>query len=487
MKENSYASEAGLLDNLEDRIYSFDLNCRLIFANRPMKEDFFKAFKVNFEPGVFILENVPEPIFSEWEERYKRALSGEEFSLTDQLSIEGVPEYIMLTFKPLYSNGSIIGATCHSRDITLQVIAEQKIRENEFHLNAQINNTKESIWSVDSAYRILTTNDVFRTDFQKVFGHELRKGDCVLDFFEGELRREWKSRYDLALSGKHFTKTDKFEFGDFLKYSEVAFNPIYVDGKIVGVAGFTKDMTEIVAKQQELEHALEKAKEADRLKSAFVANISHEIRSPLNSILGLSELAFDEEYTPIQKSVFRENMLRSGEHLIEVIDSIIDISIIESGQLNLRSENIELNELLGDCVKIVESGRKIKTNTIYFKRKEPCFFFADRKRLKQIVINLLTNANKFTTNGSIWLDFEVESSQILITIKDTGVGIEPTVGDNLFKRFFRADNNKDFAHGTGLGLAISKALVEAFGGRIWYDSEVGKGTTFSFTLPNPSV
>lgn len=480
---NSENKTEGLLNNLQDRIFSFDTEYKLIFANTPMIADFLKAFGVLLKPGTFILEKVPEPLYSDWHSRYSRVLNGEEFDAFEQFFIDGIPEYVKLSFKPLLDGGKIIGGTCHSRDITQQVQAEKKISQNEQYLHAQINNTKESIWSVDREYRILTLNNVFRNDFNTVFKHELKIGDCVLDYFDGELRAEWKARYDRALAGEHFTKIDKFEFGDFLQYSEVAFNPILVDNEVVGVAGFTKDLTDIVKKQQELEVAVERATAADKLKSAFVANISHEIRSPLNSILGLAELAFDEEYTPVQKAVFEENMLQSGAHLLDVIDSIIDISIIESGQLNLRFAEFELQKLLKTCVEIVQTGNRSLATLIKILPSPKCHLTADERRVKQIIINLLTNAIKFTPRGNITISTAVNLEEVTVSVKDTGVGIDPGVGDDLFKRFYRSYNNRDFAQGTGLGLAISKALVEAMGGRIWYQSRLQHGTTFYFTLP----
>lgn len=472
-----------IFDNLDDSIFAFDKNLRFTVVNARMRSDFFTAFGIEINKGISLLENVPEPIYSRWYERYQRVLNGESFEVIDKFEIENVPEYIKVTFKPLFSNGEIIGGTCHSRDISLQRKAEQKLLENELHLYAQINNTNESIWSVDRQYRILTINKVFKNNFETAFGHVLQKGDCILDYLEGELKEEWKKRYNRALSGEHFTKTDKFEFGDFFQYVEVSFNPILVDEKVVGIAGFTRDITENTLKQQELEIALKKARNADKLKSAFVANISHEIRSPLNSILGFAGLAFDDSYSSEQKIIFNENMINSGAHLIDVIDGIIDISLIESGQLEITKDEFNVRQILEDCISQVSAAQKNTDPKITLLGTNDCNLISDSKRVRQVLINLLTNANKFTMKGKIIASFSIKTDHVQFCIKDTGVGIPTHIGDQLFERFFRVSEVKEFSSGTGLGLAISSALVDALGGKIWYESEVGVGTSFYFTIP----
>lgn len=253
-----------LLDNIEDRVFSFNNDLKLIAINANMKSDFFIAFGIDLLENTYVLEGVPEPIFSVWAERYKRVLAGESFEEVDEFKIEGVPTFVKLSFKPLYKNRKIYGGTCHSRDISLQRKAEIQLHINETHLYAQIDNTNESIWSVDRNIRILTINKVFQTNFKIAFGHKLIKGDYILDYLEGEIKDEWGKRYSRALRSEHFTETDKFEFGDFLQYVEVNFNPIRVDDQIVGVAGFTRDITENVLKQKELEIALEKAQASER-------------------------------------------------------------------------------------------------------------------------------------------------------------------------------------------------------------------------------
>jgi len=484
MNNESIPTYQELLDNIEDRMYAYTSDLELIMVNRPMIDDYYQAFGVKLEPGIHVLECVPEPMKDSWKSRYARVLAGESFDQIDQFFIEGVPEYAKLSFKPIIRNGEIVGGTCHSRDVSAQLRAEQKNKENEEHLHAQINNTQESIWSVDRDYRILTINHVFQKDFETVFGIKLMKGDRVLDCFDGDLYKDWKSRYDLALSGKHFTKTDKFDFGDFQAYSEVSFNPIFVNGEVVGVAGFTRDITELVKKNQELEAAVEKAKEADKLKSAFVANISHEIRSPLNSILGFSELAFDDEYTKKQKSKFKSNIFQSGAHLMGVIDGIIDISIIESGQLDLKLERFELNTLFVESIRQVKVAKLHSSDIEFvFQRQASCWLISDQKRIRQIVINLLTNAVKFTKRGNITIGFNCDKDSVKVFVEDTGIGIPPEIGDKLFDRFYRADNTKAMATGTGLGLAISKAIIQALGGEISYKSELGVGTRFNFIIP----
>ncbi len=473
----------GIIDNIEDSLFAFGKDLLVLSVNAKMVADFRTAFGVELKKGGHVLENVMEPLYSKWYERYQRVLNGESFDVIDHFEIENTPEFIKVSFKPLFNNGEIIGGTCHSRDISIRRKAEQQLLENELHLSAQIDNTNESIWSVDREIRILTINVIFQTNFNMAFGHVLQKGDCVLDYLEGELREIWRLRYNRALGGEHFTETDKFEFPDFLQFVEVSFNPILVENEIVGVAGFTKDITENVLKQIELEEALKKAQESDRLKSAFVANISHEIRSPLNSILGFGDLAFDNDYNEQQKAIFQENMLNSGAHLMDVIDGIIDISLIESGQLNIEKEPFHIRQLLTNCIEQIKGMQKPSDPEILLTDCPDIKINTDAKRVRQVLINLLTNGNKFTSKGAVYAGYTLDEDFIRFCVRDTGIGIPPEIGDKLFDRFYRVNAVKEVTSGTGLGLAISKAIVEALGGQIGYESELGKGTSFYFTLP----
>jgi signal transduction histidine kinase/CheY-like chemotaxis protein len=246
---------------------------------------------------------------------------------------------------------------------------------------------------------------------------------------------------------------------------------------------------ELEQRAKALEGANARLKELDRLKSQFLANMSHELRTPLNSVIGFSEVLIDGllgEMPPEQKECV-ENILLSGEHLMALINDVLDLSKIEAGHMELAPRPLDVKGLIEDVEKTVEPMFKEKSQalTIDCQDDHPPLT-ADRVRLRQILLNLLSNAHKFTPNGGeITLSCSlVDDATMGFSVVDTGVGIKPEDQEIIFEEFRQADGTAAReVEGTGLGLAISKRLVEMHDGSIWLESDYGEGTTFSFLLP----
>lgn len=243
--------------------------------------------------------------------------------------------------------------------------------------------------------------------------------------------------------------------------------------------------------EQQLKEAKEKAEESDRLKSAFLANMSHEIRTPMNAILGFTELMATEASPQNDNRTYLEMIKNSGENLLNIINDIIDISKIESGQLQIKKETFDLHNLLGDirniCINLMQQKKKsgIEFMVKYGIDDDNFFINADPYRLQQILLNLLTNAIKFTEKGYIQIQYSIKDQKTLMfEVKDTGQGIDPKHKNIIFERFRQVDESsvKRFG-GTGLGLAITKSLITMMKGQIWFESKPGQGSTFFFTLP----
>jgi signal transduction histidine kinase len=241
--------------------------------------------------------------------------------------------------------------------------------------------------------------------------------------------------------------------------------------------------------------AKEKAEQSDKLKSAFLANFSHEIRTPMNAIMGFSYLLKQDDITENERKEFISHIISSSQYLLNLINEIIDISRIEAGELILNIKPTNINQLLTDIVAQYEEQKllinktniklllssEIKNNNVLIK--------SDPTKLRQILVNLLENALKFTEEGYIEFGLSIKQYEgkdfIVIHVKDTGIGINEDAKSFIFERFRKVENAgaDKLYRGAGLGLAIAKRLVELLGGKIWVESELNKGSVFYFTLP----
>jgi signal transduction histidine kinase len=287
--------------------------------------------------------------------------------------------------------------------------------------------------------------------------------------------------------------------------------PLFVRGEPIGqlaVAGLSnvsqeaKDIAAAIATQasihlealrltEELQKRAQELKELDRLKSAFLANMSHELRTPLNSILGFTDVmleGLDGELTDYMDNDLRL-IQKNGQHLLHLINDVLDMAKIESGRMNLHLERFKVNDLFAEVTSITSTLASEKNTALFIDEDSDheVEIYADNTRIRQVMINLVNNAIKFTTNGKIALRTSmIDGSRILITVKDTGLGIPVDHLEAIFQEFTQVDSSSTRkVGGTGLGLPISRRLVEMHGGRLWAESTgiEGEGSTFHVELP----
>jgi len=287
--------------------------------------------------------------------------------------------------------------------------------------------------------------------------------------------------------------------------------PLIVRGEPIGqlaVAGLSdisqeeRDLTAAIAAQtsihletlrltEELQRRARELKELDRLKSEFLANMSHELRTPLNSILGFTDVILEELDGPLTENMDNDLRLiqKNGRHLLHLINDVLDMAKIESGRMNLNPEVFNFNELLKEVTSITSTLASERHIALFIAddSDQDVEIYADSTRIRQVMINLVNNAIKFTANGKISLRvFRMDGSRVRVCVKDTGLGIPPDQLEAIFQEFTQVDSSTTRkAGGTGLGLPISRRLIKMHGGRLWAESTgiEGEGSTFYIELP----
>ncbi|MCU0474327.1 MAG: HAMP domain-containing histidine kinase [Bacteroidales bacterium] len=257
--------------------------------------------------------------------------------------------------------------------------------------------------------------------------------------------------------------------------------------KVMGAFGILFDINESKVTLNQLKRATEKAIESDRLKNAFLSNMSHEIRTPLNAIVGFSTLLSEPEITPDDQQKFLDILLRSADHLLEIVMDIVEISNIETEAVKARKGLINVNTTLNriyNRFSVKAREKNISLRLFPAQGNSDINLFTDGFKFSQILTNLLDNAIKFTVKGEVEFGYSINNDKIKFFISDTGIGIPPEISPMVFSRFYQAESSpaRRF-EGTGLGLTISKAYIELLGGEIWFTSQPGEGSVFYFTLP----
>lgn len=243
----------------------------------------------------------------------------------------------------------------------------------------------------------------------------------------------------------------------------------------------------VAQRTEELQHAKEEAESANAAKTAFLATMSHELRTPLNAILNYTDfiaMGMLGNITPEQEDALR-HISNGSKHLLALINDLLDMSKIESGMMNLFVEDdIDLREEIDIVLATVRTSAQDKGIALVVHLPDPTpLMVGDRRRIRQILLNLMTNAVKFTEQGSVTLNVREDCEDMLFEVVDTGPGIHPAQFDMIFEPFRQTAQGLRMHNSTGLGLPISKRLAEAHGGTLWVSSQVGKGSTFSVRLP----
>ena len=380
-----------------------------------------------------------------------------------------------------------------------QVKQEEALREANSRLEktsilteAVIRSLPDQFYFKDREARVLGGNPIWVKECGRNSIDELI-GKTDVDIHEAPLGQQlYEDELRLMESGKtaRFREQHKLASGKIAYYESIKAPLTNMNGDVIGLVGITRDITQQVLNEKELMIAQQEAEDANKAKSAFLAMMSHEIRTPMNGVIGVASLLLGTRLTEEQEE-FVHTIQVSGESLLALLNDILDYSKIEAGKIELESIPFSLNECIADSFDLfVQQASKKNLELLYYVEPDvPPVVSGDPARLRQIMVNLIGNAIKFTEEGEISLNVhavqrrkEKNCVSLQFSIRDTGIGISEEAQKRLFKSFTQADVSSTRKYGgTGLGLAICRRLSELMNGKIWIESAEGEGSTFHFT------
>jgi two-component system sensor histidine kinase/response regulator len=419
-----------------------------------------------------------------------KTISGEKITLeTKRYHKNGKSIMVSVLTSPIILNNKVEAVYGIYRDITDRKQMEEALIKEKSYLEQLFESAQEAIVMTENNGRIMRINK----EFTKIFGY--RKKESIGKFIDDLIapKEFYKEASNITRATAHGKKTiletcRKKKNGSLIHVSVMG-SPITVNDKQEAVYAIYRDITERKQSEEQLFQAKEAALSANIAKSEFLANMSHEIRTPMNGIIGMTELALDTDLNPIQRE-YLEAIKSSTDSLMTIINDVLDFSRIEAKKIELESIHFNLRDFTSDVVSSLSmlAEKKGLEMLYHISSETPIYVKGDPGRIRQILVNLLGNALKFTEKGEIVTLVKVSAFAdkkvyLQFSVSDTGIGIPKEKQKSIFQSFTQADGSTTRKYGgTGLGLSISSSLVDLMNGKIWIESKPNKGTTFYFTI-----
>ena len=485
-KRNDINTLTHAINNAKESVYAARRDGTLIFANRQFRLNHWIAEQADLSL-IRVFDVVGDmTCIEDWEERYRSIREGQTLNFLAYQPLKH--DKNTLAFEgTMYSVTTDDGEETFwsfTHDISERIRYESQIKRFNRIMDTTMENIPAGIVvkDIENDFRYIYRN---RESYNRDISSENAIGMNDFDYYPPEMaQQKRKEDMEIAATGKgmHWIMEGKDKNGNLLILDK---QKIMVESEDFSpiIVSIEWDITQLELMRRELIESKEKAETSDKLKSAFLANMSHEIRTPLNAIVGFSRIISESDNAEERREYY-EIVDANNERLLQLINEILDLSKIESGIVEFTYGPVRLHTL---CKEIHDAhvfrcpqGVELRFDS----PDEALSIHSDKNRIFQVFSNLIGNAFKFTTEGSVSYGYKQEGERVVFYVKDTGLGIEPEKLGRVFQRFAKLNN---FAQGTGLGLSICKTIIERLGGEIAVSSEVGTGTTFTFWLPLENV
>jgi PAS domain S-box-containing protein len=480
------------LDDANDLIQSVAPDGRFLYVNRAWKRSLGYA---DDDLDRMTLFQVVHPAHrAELEAELRRVLNGgapRRFN-TEYVAADGRLVMLSASTQAQMVGDEAVATQSILRDVTEQRLAERRLDESQRNLEALVENTGDSIWSVNREHRLITLNSAFASAVEATTNRTPRAGLLPSEIFPDAADAQWyRELYARTLAGARHVAVRSDVVDGQLRYFELYANPIHSTDGVSGAVFFGKDVTQRVRAEEALQMAKEEAEAANKAKSDFLANMSHELRTPLNSVIGFTNILrknkdgrFDDKDLG-----FLDRVLSNGKHLLALINEVLDLAKVEAGRMELIIEEVDLAHLCVETVQQLEGQAKAKDGAVRLQADVPdgvALVDTDPGKLRQVIINLVGNAIKFTHEGSVTVRLEVAPdgrTPISIAVTDTGIGIPESRLGAIFEAFQQAEAGTSRKYGgTGLGLALSRSICLLMGYDLMVESREGEGSTFRIVM-----
>jgi len=505
-----------LFENANDIIQSVAPDSHFISVNKTWRK--MLGYNKEEVANLTLWDIIHPDFIPHCREVFQKVMSGKAINNVETVFVakDGKPITVEGNINCRFKGGEVVATRGIFRDITERKRVEEALRESEGKYRALVENATDFIYMIDKDNRVLSLNESAANLFGKAPGELI--GKTLFDLFPEEIAAHFSKNLKwVSETGRTKTTETKMIAAGREMWISASLSPVkdHKD-KVISVMGVTRDITErkrmddelqqkneqldaqneelqsqaeeLMAQQQELLEKTREVEEANQLKSEFLANMSHELRTPLNVIIGFSELLADEVPGKINKEQRQclSDILGSSQHLLNLISDVLDLSKIESDKMKLSLTNIALTEVVESLARTMMPILAPRKQSLDIEIEEGLpLVHADKAKVSEVFLNLLGNSAKFTPDGGkLKIEAVREGDWCRVSMIDDGIGIKTEDQEKIFEPFYQLDNPQtQKKEGTGLGLRIAKQIIEKHGGQIWVESEYGKGSRFTFTLP----